>query len=476
MSVFNRKRLQLSAIGILALVVLVSYSIFNGRPNELAAELEPPPWNQIRNETLRERIHSRYLKTTHGIVSTSALSDLGQLYHSNGYLNLARQVYELLRERGLISPEERHRLARILSAYGLQRQAIDEYKRVLASNSDYTPAHIHLGNALLKSGDAGQAETAFRSAIETDSQSAHALLGLARIRIERKDWEEARKILEAATRISNFQIGTDILATVYEELGESNEANRLRRDHDFGAYRDLSDPWMDEMLVDCYDTFRLATAAGMASFRGDSDKANELIGRAIELDPTDPMLHFQLGGFHRSEGEIASALQSYRKSVQLKPDFSDGWFQMYQIHQNAGSPREANLILEDGFRACPDSPALLLEMAERMRRENRADRAIEFTRKAIELRPHEAQAFLVLARLFLQTNQIDAAVSAFEDALRVEPGNPMALSTLTINAIDKRDRSTADRYFERIRKQARIPPQSVEQLAAKYEAQFGSRP
>ena len=476
MSGFNRMRLRSFSIATVTLVALAGYFVFNSQPNEFAAQLDSPPFREIRVEALAERIESSHLKATRGFASNGALSNLARLYHANGYLGQARQIYELLHDNNVISEKESHRLARILSSYGLQDHAIQGYRTVLATAPDYTPARIHLGNALLKSGDAKQAEIEFRKAMEVDSRSAHALLGLARIRIKRGEWEDARKILEAAAGISNFQIGVDLLATVYEELGEPSESSRLRREHDFGAYRDLSDPWIEEMLVDCYDTFRLATAAGMASFRGNFDQAKNLIGRAIELDPTDPMLRFQRGGILQSAGEIASALKSYRKSVQLKPDFSDGWHYMYQIHRDAGNQLEANRILEEGFRACPDSPALLLEMAERMRLESRIDRAIEFTQKAIELRPHEAHAFIVLARLYLQTNRIKSAITAFENALRVEPGNPMALSTLALNAINTRNRIDADRYFERIRKQPKMDPQSVSQLVAKYEAQFGSRP
>lgn len=476
MSATRIKRPVLIALGVLAILASASYLVFNGRSNDLATELATPPSNDIRNEALRERIQNRYLQATRGFPSVEALSKLAQLYHANGYLNRAKQSYELLLERDEISSKDLHRLARILSTYGMQDQAIQAYRQVLADSPQYTPARIHLGNALLKSRRNSEAEVEFRAAIETDSRSAHALLGLARLRIDRDQWTEARKILEAATLISNYRIGADLLATVYETLGENEEAISLRRDRDFGAYRDLHDPWVEELLDDCYDTFRLATAAGMASFREDFDKANELIGRAIELDPADPMLHFQSGGISQAAGEIASALDHYRKSVQLKPDFSDGWHYMYQIHRDAGNAIEANRILDDGFHACPDSPALLLEMSERMRQQSRIDQAIVFVQKAIELRPHEAQAYLTLARLHLMTNRVDAAISAFENALRVEPGNSMALSTLTLNAINTRNQEAADRYFKRLRKQPQMDPQSVDQLSAQYETQFGSQP
>ena len=42
----------------------------------------------------------------------------------------------------------------------------------MQQDPDYLPAHIHLGNALLKSTKFNEAEIAFREAIKNDSRNA----------------------------------------------------------------------------------------------------------------------------------------------------------------------------------------------------------------------------------------------------------------------------------------------------------------
>lgn len=473
----TRKRtLTISAASLFAIGCVVAFNLFNQRPNKLASRLSRPPLERVENKDLRKRIETAYIRATHGFESIGSLQELSKLYHANGYLNEARGCYEFLIQNDNSNPKHPHRLARILSSYGLQDEAITLYRSVTQQDPNYLPAQIHLGNALLKSTQFEEAEITFREAIKNDSSNAYALLGLARLRIQQANWKDAKTILKVAVEASQHQIGVDLLATAYQELGEQEAADHLKRKYGFGAYRDLADPWMDEILADCYDPYRIATAAGMAAFRGDPQSAIALLDRATEIAPRDAMLHFQLGGTLESTGDITQALKSYQRSIQLKPGFSDGWFSIYQIHKNTGNATLAQRTLEQGFQNCPDSPALLIEMADYMGREGRFSDAVDLLQKSINLRPHEAQAYLNLARLYLQSNQVALGVAAMEDALKVEPAHPMALTTLAINAIDTQDQLEADRLLKRIYDQPKIDAQTIGKITSRYQTQFGKAP
>ena len=173
---------------------------------------------------------------------------------------------------------------------------------------------------------------------------------------------------------------------------------------------------------------------------------------------------------------MIQALKRYQRSIQLKPDFSDGWFSIHQIHKKTGNTILAQRNLEQGFQNCPDSPALLIVMADYMHREGRFSDAVNLLQKSINLRPHEAQAYLNIARLCLQSNQVALGVAAMEDALKVEPAHPMALTTLVINAIDTKSQTQADSLLNRIYHQPRIDAQTIAKITGRYQTQFGKAP
>ena len=233
---------------------------------------------------------------------------------------------------------------------------------------------------------------------------------------------------------------------------------------------------MDEILSDCYDPYHIETTAGMAAFRGNQKSAIALLERAIQIAPRGAMLHFQLGVVLESTGNMIQGLKRYQRSIQLKPDFSDGWFSIYQIHKKTANAILAQRTLEQGFQNCPDSPALLIVMADYMHREGRFSDAVNLLQKSINLRPHEAQAYLNIARLCLQSNQVALGVAAMEDALKVEPAHPMALTTLVINAIDTKSQTQADSLLNRIYHQPRIDAQTIAKITGRYQTQFGKAP
>ncbi len=472
----NTKRYTLSAFAILVVIGLVAFTLLNNRPNAIASTLSLPALSASKNEVLKSRILKAHLKATHGFSSIGALAELSRLYHANGFLSNATDCYEILIEQDPDNPKWPHYLARIISGYGMLDRAIELHRSAIELDPSYIPTRIQFANALLKSNRFEEAENAFNNVLFIDSNNAYALLGIARIQIERNDWTGAKALLKNAVAASLNQIGIDLLSTVHERLDERAAADQLRRDHSFGAYRDLADPWMDALFSDSYDTFALSTAAGMASFRGESANALKLLERAVSIEPSDPMLHFQLGGISQSAGEIDDALSHYQRSVQLKPDFSDGWHYIFQIQRDGGNAVAAQRTLEKGFKNCPSSPALLIEMADQMNRQGRFTKAVEMLRKSIELKPNEAQAYLNLGRLYITSGQVESGITAMKEALHAEPGNSLALTTLAFHAISSTDRPQADHYMARIRKQPKIKIEELQQLTSLYQTAFESNP
>lgn len=58
------------------------------------------------------------------------------------------------------------------------------------------------------------------------------------------------------------------------------------------------------------------------------DKFGELMQEAIELDPTNPTLFFNLGVVNQNEGKIEEAINYYKKATELKPDYADAYMNL----------------------------------------------------------------------------------------------------------------------------------------------------
>lgn len=429
--------------------------------------------------TLNDRFGERVVavdKEARNEQDLDAYRELSRLYHANGYMHEAWSIY-----RGLIAADPKeakwpHLLARIFSGYGRLEEAIPLFERAIALEPKYLPSRIHLANSLLKSNRLAESEKVNEEVLKIEPKNSHALVGLARIDIARGDWEKARDRLVEVTKHSGYKIGSDLLADVYEKLGDRNSARMIMHNSQWGSFNDIADPWMIDLMYDCYDPYQVAIAGGWADHAGDRKAGIRLLRRSIFLDPGSAMTHYQLGNLYLADGAVNNAKDSFAKSIELRPEFADAWFGLIRIEERTNNLKAAAVLLVRALQSCPDSPSLNIRMGSQLLDQDRPGQAIELFKKAIELLPHEAGGYLQLARAYLKIGKEEQAILEMENALKAEPSNPLALMTLSRNSISKGDEANAESYLSRCVNSPRISERELLPLINAFRSTFGRKP
>jgi Flp pilus assembly protein TadD len=404
----------------------------------------------------------------------AGLKELVRLYHANGYLAEARQGYTGLLALEPANPRWAHSLASIQANFGELEEAIAGWETVVRLAPDYLPARVRLGDAYLKRNADAEADAAYRAVLERDTTNAYALVGRGRVAINAQDWEAARAFLMRATAATDDRIGGDLLATVYEELGQTDAAQDLRaREDRMGSYTDQPDPWLEELLPVCYDPFRLAVSGGLAAFAGFPEKGLRWLRQAAELSPDDANIHYQLGHLYLTMGRVEEAQAAFEKTLAVNPGFSDGWLWLSEVMMAKGMPGTAGRILLEGLEHCPDSPGLHLAYGRRLIARGSYEAAIEELRESVRLRPNEASGYNSLAVAYIRSGREAEGVETLRRALAAEPANPFALSTLTMQTIVSGTPDEAAAWLRRCREHPRIQGDALEQLERAYVGRFG---
>ncbi|MEM9157505.1 MAG: tetratricopeptide repeat protein [Verrucomicrobiota bacterium] len=436
------------------------------------AKLPPIPYLDNQPKTLARRILDADAAIQNEAKPTKHLIELTRLYHANGYLLESLHCYQALAALQPENPRWPHLQALILAGYGRLNEAIPLFQKSVELDPSYTPSSIRLGNSFLKQNKFDEAETAYRLALSVEASNPHALMGIGRCRIARKDYESARIPLETAFKASQNKIGGDLLVTVYQKLGLSSQAFIAERQAGVGAYSDLPDPWLLDLYSDCYDAYQVATAGGQAAFGGKARTGYDLVLRAAKLDPRNAYYQFQLGNLSSSDPQRAES--HFKKCVELDPDFSDGWTSLHNLYSKTGNPAAADAVLKSGFKHNPDSPALLILMAKKAKEENQLQQAASFLQKSARLRPNEGAAYIEMAQIYFSLNQIDQGMDMMRSALKAEPGHPLPLSTLALHAITSDSEREARDLLKQVENHPRIPQPQVAELQKKFAAQFGN--
>jgi len=79
----------------------------------------------------------------------------------------------------------------------------------------------------------------------------------------------------------------------------------------------------------------------------DEQAASIALMDAIMFDPQLTLAHYSLGSVQYSLGNLPAAIQSYRKALDLRPDFHDARYRLALVLKLADQDREATLLMED---------------------------------------------------------------------------------------------------------------------------------
>ena len=173
---------------------------------------------------------------------------------------------------------------------------------------------IQRGKDALAKGDLGQAQRLLGKAVKSDPQGAYGITLLADTRLRQGDAAEAEKLYRKALRI-------DSLSTSAIRGLVSLYADNQRLDEAFSFLGGLNASQQQE-LGDAYPVMRaslLRKRADRQSNNGQKQAAMRTLREALELDPRNPWLRFDLAHLLLDAGQKRQAIGLFEKGVALAP-------------------------------------------------------------------------------------------------------------------------------------------------------------
>ena len=194
---------------------------------EAVAALPARPVNVVYPELIN-RVEGAEEQVRAEVNWRGGLGALASLYHANGATQEAATLYGVLVRADAENAHWPDRLASIYSLYGQLDQAVLLWRRTAQIDPHYLPAQLNLADALIKMNQASEAVPIYEAVLKVEPQNPYAVAGLAKTDIAAGRWQQAQSRLENAGLSSGVNIGENILVTVYEHLGEADQARAMR--------------------------------------------------------------------------------------------------------------------------------------------------------------------------------------------------------------------------------------------------------
>lgn len=152
---------------------------------------------------------------------------------------------------------------------------------------------------------------------------------------------------------------------------------------------------------------------------------------------------------------LEQAIISADRAVALDDSDYANWLQLAQVYRFVASLKieggydNAKRAYDEALRLRPNSPNILLEMAQLELAHEQPDPAMVFLQEALSLRPNYSDAMFLLAQIQLSKDDLPAAISSVESAVTFSPNNPLAHFQLGLLRYSDAQYDRAANAFER---------------------------
>jgi tetratricopeptide (TPR) repeat protein len=375
---------------------------------------------------------------------------LALLYQANRLLPEARACYRVIAaSRAGLNARDHYYLAAMALDESDSDQAIAELRASLALDPAYAPATVALADALFRSGRPDEAAKAYQSALEREPDQPQALLGLARVDLQRGDDKGAVAHLRLlVSRHPESTTGTALLAQVLGRLGDAEEAEAMTLLSQQGREPVPSDPWRKELLIHSYDPQRIALAFEQYRLSGQMDEALPLLDRMEELDPKGSIAPMLRGWSLKKEGRYAQAVEQYRVALANGGDPERICPLMAAALISGKDLDAAAAMLADYHARLPHSMPILLSYAEVAVHKHDDALARDLLSEVLKAEPYLYMPNMSLVQILWSANERDAAADCLRRVARVYPADVDSRGILGQYYMEKSDPWSAVRPLQ----------------------------
>ncbi|KAM6301806.1 protein O-mannosyl-transferase TMTC1 [Podargus strigoides] len=341
-------------------------------------------------------------------------------------------------------------------------EAKDYYRRALQLNPQHNRALFNLGNLLKSQGKKEEAVILLRDSIKYGPEFADAYSSLASLLAEQERLKEAEEVYKAGI----------------ENCPESSDLH-----NNYGVF--LVDTGAPEQAVSHYrQAIHLSPAHHVAMVNlgrlhrslGQNKEAEAWYKRALKVSRKTEILS-PLGALYYNTGRYEEALQVYREAASLQPSNKEIRLALAQVLAMMGRTKEAEKMtnhilnedaeclecyrllsaiyskqehyakaleaIEKALQLKPKDPKVISELfftkGNQLREQNLLDKAFESYKRAVELNPDQAQAWMNMGGIEHIKGSYVTARGYYEKALQLVPNSKLLKENLAkLDRLEKR--------------------------------------
>jgi len=164
----------------------------------------------------------------------------------------------------------------------------------------------------------------------------------------------------------------------------------------------------------------------IAARSNDPKKAAVLIGKSVQIDPSNPVAYLNRGAVLQELEQWEEALASYEQALALHPAFAAVYFNRGNALQSLQRLDEALASYNQAIAIQPDYHDAWLNRGNLLVRLKQWDAALASYNRAIVVRADSAVAHANRGNVLKELNRLDEARASYDRAVAIQPDYPEA--------------------------------------------------
>ncbi|HHZ92484.1 TPA: tetratricopeptide repeat protein, partial [Candidatus Poribacteria bacterium] len=166
--------------------------------------------------------------------------------------------------------------------------------------------------------------------------------------------------------------------------------------------------------------------------KGELEESIEAYHKAIEINPNDSRIHYNLGAAQKKQGKLDNAIQTYHQAIEINPDDAEIYNSLGTTLQKQEKLDQAIQVYHRALEINSNYSEASYNLGLALQQQGKLDRAIQSYHRALDINPNYSAAYNNLGLVLQEQGKLDHAVQSYHRALDINPNYGEAYNNLGI--------------------------------------------
>lgn len=340
--------------------------------------------------------------------SLRLLTQLGYCYGAMGKDLEAKEFFERVL---LVSPYQSQSLLKLSNIFfkqELYELAIDSAQKGIRFSSNKSSFYILLGDIYQKKGDFVFALEMYKRALKLDPNSSIALKQQGIVLALLGDYEKAESIYAKGVEVLSESKSKQLVKKATTEIQETYQENELQE-------------YIDQVNKEPENVLAVNALGAAWEQTNDLKKGEESYKKAIQMNPNFQPAYFNLGVNLAQQNKQDEAIDAFNQSIRLNPKHLASYISLGDLYWNNNKQKKAIGAWERGFQQLPKSVEIVEKLVHGYAQMNKWKHVVKTYKRLASSKGGDEDSSLWIGRIYLQYGKDKQALKFFNKGLKENP-------------------------------------------------------